>query len=324
MRNAKPLEMPEPRRAARLRLAPPRPLVLLVVALAEAPDLQSPRLYRIAGEAELAVRNADLRCPSVGIDVRRGLPHRIPRRVTTRRADADVIALRSRRIQIEEGAAEVIVVPIDHELEVVRIEVVVATHQARRHALCARAVVHLRAHVECVVVKKKTHLGTLRAGLALVRIDLSEFGDRRRRLPRILVKFRVEDDRPGSPCGHRRRHWYRVASWRLGSKGGDRDGHQCEQQGGGRSHSLRWSRKGRLLGSRIRHGNGRESSIRADPVVYVTTPANDSPRWVSRPATPLPDRERLLGARAGRWQRPRPSPPARLPSPTRPRPRYSR
>src|SRR2546430_17189758 len=79
MGNAQAFEVAEALRAACFGLAPPRPLVLLVVALDEAADLEPPRLHGVAGEAELAVRDANLRGPSVAVDVRRGFPHRIPR-----------------------------------------------------------------------------------------------------------------------------------------------------------------------------------------------------------------------------------------------------
>ena len=188
------------------------------------------------------------------VDVRRGLPHRIPRRIAARRADADVVALRAGRVEVEEGAAQVIVVAVDHELEVIRIEVGVAAHEARRHTLRALGVVHLRAHVQRVVVKEKTDFGALRPGLAFVRIDLPELRDRRRRLPRLVVELGVEHDRGGSTRGHCCRHGHLVAIGRLRRQLRGRNEHRRDEQGRGESHSGDEGVGGSLIRP-IRHGD---------------------------------------------------------------------
>src|SRR5262245_29470375 len=101
--------MPEARRPARFVLVPERPVVLLFTPLDEAAHLETPRLRDVTGEAELAVRNADLRRPSVGVDARGRFPDRVPRVVAAGIADADAVGPRARGIHLEEGAAEVVV-----------------------------------------------------------------------------------------------------------------------------------------------------------------------------------------------------------------------
>ena len=109
-RNAQSLEMAEARRPARFVLVPERPIVFLVAPLDEATHLQPPRLHRVAREAELAVRNADLRRPAIGVDLRRRFPDRIPRLSQHDVADADVVRLRAGRIELEERSAQVVVI----------------------------------------------------------------------------------------------------------------------------------------------------------------------------------------------------------------------
>src|SRR5690349_2274222 len=101
--------MPEARRTTRFVLAPERPVVFLVPTLDEATHLESPYLIWLSREAKLTVRNANLCCPSVGIDTRCRFPDRIPRLIAARCADPDVVGLRSRWIDLEERAAQMIV-----------------------------------------------------------------------------------------------------------------------------------------------------------------------------------------------------------------------
>src|SRR5436190_9529727 len=154
-------EMTEPRGSARLVLVPERPVVLFVVAADESTQLQPPHLLLGARESQLAVRYADLRGPPVAVDARHRLPDRIPGRVAAGGADPDVIALRARRIHLEERAAQVVVIPVDDELEVVGVEGAVAPHETRGHSLRAQAVVHPRTHVERVVIVQEAHFGAL-------------------------------------------------------------------------------------------------------------------------------------------------------------------
>src|SRR5262252_4248678 len=107
--------MPEPLGAAGFRFSPPRPLILFVVPLDEAPHLKPPRLRLGARKTQLAVRNSDLGRPSVFVDVRHTFPDWIPSGVAARRADADLIALRSGRVQIKERTAQMVVVAVDDE-----------------------------------------------------------------------------------------------------------------------------------------------------------------------------------------------------------------
>src|SRR4051812_17762780 len=100
--NPQSLEVPEARWPARFVLVPERPVVLFVASLDEATDLESPRLHRIAREAQLTVGNANLRRPPIAVDVCHRLPDRIPRRVAAGVADPDVIRLRASRIYLEE------------------------------------------------------------------------------------------------------------------------------------------------------------------------------------------------------------------------------
>ena len=63
-REAQAGEVSEARRTSALGLPPEGPLILLLPALDESPHLQPPRLHRIAGEAELRERDAQLRAPA--------------------------------------------------------------------------------------------------------------------------------------------------------------------------------------------------------------------------------------------------------------------
>src|SRR3954462_14661964 len=186
--NAQPLEVPEARRSARFVLVPERPIVLFVASLDEPTNLESPRLHRVAREAQLTVGNANLRRPPVAVDVCRRLPDRIPRRIAAGRADADVVRLRARRVHLEEGATQVIVVRVDDELEVIRGEVRVTPHEPRRDTARAERIVELRADVQRVGVEEEAYFAPLGRGLPLVWIELREFGDRPCRGPRRFVE----------------------------------------------------------------------------------------------------------------------------------------
>ena len=205
--DAQPLEMTEAIGTAIFRLAPVRPLIDLVAAQDKPAELESPRLHRVARKSQLTERNADLRRPAVGVDVRHDLPDRVPARVTARRADAQPVLFGPRRIDVEHGPAQVVVKPVDHDLDEVRAEIVVAPDEGRAHG---RRVVHLRADIQGVVVEQEPHLGALRRRLPDVGVDLQELGHRRRLLPRLVVQPAIDHDRRDPSRRPGRRHGDRV------------------------------------------------------------------------------------------------------------------
>ena len=210
-RNLEANQVPEPRGPACVVLVPERPIVLLVAALDEATHLQSPRLFCGARKAQLAVGNPDLRGPSRGIDARGCFPDQIPGLIAARRPDADVVALRAGGIHLEERPAQVVVIAIDDDLEIVGVEARVSAYEPRQDAARARGVEHPRAHVQRAVVKEESHLGALRGRLSLLGVGLRELGDRRRRLPRVLVEVPVQGHGTAPRDRHGRRDGNRVA-----------------------------------------------------------------------------------------------------------------
>src|SRR3954471_16972757 len=248
-RNAQSLEVPEARWSPRFILVPERPVVLFVASLDEATDLQSPRLHRIAREAQLAVGNANLRCPPVTVDVCRRLPDRIPRRVAAGVADPDVIRLLASWVYLEEGATQVIVVRVDDELEVIGGEVRVAPHEPRRDTARAERIVELRADVQRVGVEEEAYFAPLGRGLPLVWIELREFGDRPCRGPRRFVEPAIEHDASTERCRDRARHGNRVpvavslsrghciVGKPLCARGADRRQHEDKEQAPGESRT---------------------------------------------------------------------------------------
>src|SRR5689334_13615241 len=126
--------MPKARGAARFVLVPKGPIILFFASVDEATHLQSPRLAQFPREAQLTIGDANLGGPSIGSDARRGLPYRVPRIVAARVADANAICLGARWIHLEEGAAQVIVVRIDHDLQIIRIEACVTPNETRSYA----------------------------------------------------------------------------------------------------------------------------------------------------------------------------------------------
>ena len=124
--------------------------------------------------------------------LRRRLPDAVPRGVGIRRADAERVELHAGRVDVEEGAAEVVVVRVDHDLEVVRLHVAVATDEARDDVLRSVLLVHARADVQRFGVVDEAHVGALGARLPFLRVDLGEVRDGRRLRPGLVVETAVE------------------------------------------------------------------------------------------------------------------------------------
>jgi hypothetical protein len=98
------------------------------------------------------------------------------------------------------------VIAVDRDLEEIRVELTVAPHEAGGDTLATVRVVHLGADVERVVIEEKTDFRALRRRFALVRVYLTEVGNRCRRLPGRIVEFRVQHDRRRAPHRMRARH----------------------------------------------------------------------------------------------------------------------
>jgi hypothetical protein len=198
-RNGQPLQPAVERRSARRVLAPERPHVVLVPPVDVAPDLEPPRLHGVPGKAQLAVGNADLGGPAHGVHVRDRLPDRVPRRVAV-----ELLTPHARRIHLEAGVVQVVVVRVQVDDQLVggqRVErpVVAARVQQlippgqRRHD--AARLLHARPDVQCAVAVEDAHLRRQRGGRTLIGLVLAEVGDGLRPAPRGLVEPAVDADR---------------------------------------------------------------------------------------------------------------------------------
>ena len=87
-----------------------------------------------------------------------------------------------------------VVVRVDHDLEVVRLHVGVATDEARDDVLRTVLLVHARADVQRFGVVEKAHVGALGPRFPFLRVDLRELGDGRRLRPGLVVEAAVERD----------------------------------------------------------------------------------------------------------------------------------
>src|SRR5712691_10969304 len=108
------VERPEIHRTTRLTLSPEGPHILLIEPICVPPDLHSPRLQTVARETKLRVRNSELGRPSERIDLRSGLPDGVPRRITV-----ELIAANTRRIDLEPGLVDVVVVRVEDDDELI-------------------------------------------------------------------------------------------------------------------------------------------------------------------------------------------------------------
>jgi hypothetical protein len=193
-RDAKSLEMPEPRRPADLGLLPERPLILLLRALDEAAHLQAPRLNFLLRESELRIRNAHLGAPALRVDARRDFPDGIPGVVRVIPANAERVELHARRIDLEECPAEVIVVSVDDDLKPVRLHVRIASHEPSPDSIGTGGVEHPCRDIERSVIVQEPYFRALRGRFAFLWIDLREVSDRSSLAPGVLVDVTVDLD----------------------------------------------------------------------------------------------------------------------------------
>ena len=167
-----------------------------------ADDEQAERVLGARREADLAERDPELGDPAERIDLRRDVPDGVPRRVFVVVVGDVEVALHAGRVHDELVAGLVVVVRVDHELELLRRGAHVAAREQRDDAV-GRRIVHAREHVEVAVVVRDAHLGAEPALRPLVRLVLEELIDDLRVLPRGVVGAAVERRRHRGARCHR-------------------------------------------------------------------------------------------------------------------------
>src|SRR6266403_2651267 len=189
-------------RTTRLTLPPERPHVLLIEPICVAPDLHSPRLQTVARKTKLRVRNPELGRPSQRIDLRSGLPDRIPRRIAV-----ELIAANPRGIVLEPRLVDVVVVRVENDDELVgrerieravvsvRVEKLVAPRKGSANTTSAQRVVHARADVDRALVIEDSHFGSLGRRDAFNRVLLPKLGNWSSLRPRALIELAIDGDR---------------------------------------------------------------------------------------------------------------------------------
>jgi hypothetical protein len=224
--------------AAGLVPAPEGPHVLLVLPVDVAPDLEPPGLCRLAGKAQLAERNAQLGGPAGRVHLRGPLPDRVPRAIAV-----ELVALHTRRIDLEPGVIQVIVVGVQPDDQLVRGEriegavVAVRVQQLippREGGHHPAGLAQAGADVERLVVVQDAYLHGQRCGRSLIGLGLPELSARPGVLPRGLVQLHRSRPRPHagprSPPA-RRGH---APSWQgtgqPGQRAGQRAGRGRERQ----------------------------------------------------------------------------------------------
>ncbi len=162
-------------------------------------DLQAPDLLVGRGKTELAERNAHLGGPAVGVDRRRGIPHRVPCQVALAAAGKRVVAAHARRVDLEPGRSAAIVVTVEADAEPIgRRAGHVAAAQPRRHPA---PVVHPRRDVHRFVVVGDPDLGGFAGRFSFVRIALREQRDHRCAVPGRVVEPSVDGRSGRGPDG---------------------------------------------------------------------------------------------------------------------------
>ena len=186
--------MAEAGRSSRFLQPPPRPLRQLVQPVFLTPDLQAPCLLVARRRiAQLGERNPQLRRPAKRIDVRLHFPHGVPRLIAAA-AESVRVLLDTGGIHGEEEPADVIVIGIENDFEVVGREVGIPAHEPCAHAARARVVEHPCPDVDGGIIEGETDFRPLRGRLSLVRLILPQPGRDWRRVPHRLVEFAVEMD----------------------------------------------------------------------------------------------------------------------------------
>src|SRR4051812_48575780 len=113
-----------------------------------------------------------------------------------------------------------IVISVDDDLQIVRVESAIASYEARRHPRRTVRVVQFGADVQRIVVEKESDLGALRWRFAFVGILLREVRDWCRGSPRGLIELRVQHHGTRATRSDRHRGRYGMAIRRGGRGGG--------------------------------------------------------------------------------------------------------
>jgi hypothetical protein len=238
----------EPGGAAALLLPPEAPHRRLVQPLHEAPHLHPPGLHAVAGKAELAEGDAQLRRPPQRVDARLGHVHRVPRGVRVRRG-LPRVALHPRWVDEDGRAPRVVVVGVEDELDVVAAAELVAPRELGAHPGAAQRVEHPRADVQRLRVVEDADLGALGGGLALARVLLPEVGGNGCRRPRRLVQPPVHHDGRGALHRLQGRRLARGVRAVLRRRG---HGERQEEHGGYQGSVSKVMGTGREGGGRVR------------------------------------------------------------------------
>ena len=87
-----------------------------------------------------------------------------------------------------------IVIPVDDNLEIIGVEIIVAAHKARCNSRWTSGVEHRRTDVQRIFVVQNADHRFLRGRFAFIRIELRELRNRFGGTPRRIVKLAIEND----------------------------------------------------------------------------------------------------------------------------------
>ncbi len=176
---------------ARCVLGDRLPLHGFGLALDDALDVETPRLFRRLREAKLRERDPELRHPTLIIDAGGHVPDGVPGVVLVGVVVAVGVSFHACRVHTELERRAAVVIGIDRDDDPVGCRALVATCQLADD-LVRLAVVGADPHVERAVVVKHPGPGALRRRLSLLRVTLYEAQDGLGQRPDGLVEPPVD------------------------------------------------------------------------------------------------------------------------------------
>ena len=184
-----------------------RPRVALVEACDVPPDAEAEFVRRFRIEPELAERHAKLGGPAEFVDPRRRVPHAVPRHVLDHIGVDRGVALHSGRVHHQFHRRAPVVIGVDHDLDLVRRGLHVATAEEPGDAVGMR-VERPYEDVQVVIVVRRPNLGCERRVEVLPGLELAKAGHRRRELPHVVVGAPVDHRRPCRANRHAGAGWW--------------------------------------------------------------------------------------------------------------------